>query len=120
MACSFCHIPIFSPVHKYFLGEPLPAHLSPFVEDIRRTGDYIPPEEKQLPEDEEKQAESEDEDEEEEEEEEEEEGQGEGEEGSDDDEEESDEEEEDKMKVKLDEFTSRNINLRCLLTYHRV
>lgn len=34
-------------VHKYFLGETLPPHLSPFVEDIRRVGDYIPPEEKE-------------------------------------------------------------------------
>ena len=36
------------PVHKYFLGEALPAHLSPFVDDTRRVGDYVPPEEQNL------------------------------------------------------------------------
>lgn len=35
------------PVHKYFLGEILPPHLSPFVDEIRRVGDYIPPDEKE-------------------------------------------------------------------------
>jgi len=32
-------------VHKYFLGEVLPPHLSPFADEIRRVGDYVPPEE---------------------------------------------------------------------------
>lgn len=32
----------------YALGETLPPHLSPFVEERRREGDYIPPEEKAL------------------------------------------------------------------------
>ena len=36
------------PVHKYFVGEPLPPHLSPFVSEDRRVGDYIPPEEKEM------------------------------------------------------------------------
>ena len=36
------------PVHKYFLGEALPAHLSPFVDDTRRVGDYVPPDEQNL------------------------------------------------------------------------
>jgi len=36
------------PVHKYFLGEMLPPHLSPFIKEERRVGDYIPPEEKEL------------------------------------------------------------------------
>lgn len=35
------------PVQKYFVGEILPPHLSPFIAD-RRVGDYIPPEEKEL------------------------------------------------------------------------
>ena len=34
--------------HKYFLGEPLPPHLSPFMEETRRIGDYVPPEEQKL------------------------------------------------------------------------
>ena len=36
------------PVHKYFLGEMLPPHLSPFIKEERRIGDYVPPEEKDL------------------------------------------------------------------------
>jgi len=36
------------PVHKFFLGEMLPPHLSPFIKEERRVGDYIPPEEKEL------------------------------------------------------------------------
>jgi pescadillo protein len=36
------------PVHKFFLGEPLPPHLSPFLSEDRRIGDYIPPEEKEM------------------------------------------------------------------------
>lgn len=35
------------PSHLYFIGEPLPAHLSPFVVE-RRVGAYLPPEEKKL------------------------------------------------------------------------
>ena len=34
--------------HKYFVGEPLPPHLSPFISEERRIGDYMPPEEKEL------------------------------------------------------------------------
>jgi len=36
------------PVHKYFLGEVLPPHLSPFMKEETRIGDYMPPEEKKL------------------------------------------------------------------------
>ena len=36
------------PAHKYFLGEMLPPHLSPFIKEERRIGDYIPPEEKEM------------------------------------------------------------------------
>jgi len=36
------------PVHKYFIGEMLPPHLSPFIKEERRIGDYVPPEEKEL------------------------------------------------------------------------
>eukprot|EP00096_Caligus_rogercresseyi_P009997 TRINITY_DN3510_c0_g1_i1.p1 TRINITY_DN3510_c0_g1~~TRINITY_DN3510_c0_g1_i1.p1 ORF type:complete len:567 (-),score=197.15 TRINITY_DN3510_c0_g1_i1:88-1788(-) len=36
------------PTHKYFLGEVLPPHLSPFIGDHRRVGDYVPPEESNL------------------------------------------------------------------------
>ena len=36
------------PVHKYFVEEALPPHLSPFVSEDRRVGDYIPPEEKEM------------------------------------------------------------------------
>ena len=36
------------PVHKYFLGEVLPPHLSPFLKEETRIGDYQPPEEKKL------------------------------------------------------------------------
>jgi len=36
------------PVHKYFLGETLPPHLSPFLKEETRIGDYVPPEEKKL------------------------------------------------------------------------
>ena len=36
------------PTHKYFVGETLPPHLSPFAEQGRRVGDYIPPEEKKI------------------------------------------------------------------------
>ena len=36
------------PVHKYFVGEMLPPHLSPFVSQDRRVGDYVPPEEKEM------------------------------------------------------------------------
>jgi len=36
------------PVHKYFLGEVLPPHLSPFMKEESRIGDYMPPEEKKL------------------------------------------------------------------------
>merc|ERR1712088_326274 len=36
------------PVHKYFLGEMLPPHLSPFFKEETRVGDYMPPEEKKL------------------------------------------------------------------------
>ena len=36
------------PVHKYFLGEMLPPHLSPFIKEERRIGDYVPPEEKEI------------------------------------------------------------------------
>merc|ERR1711981_111610 len=35
-------------MHKYFVGEPLPPHLSPFISEERRIGDYMPPEEKEL------------------------------------------------------------------------
>merc|ERR1711997_1400568 len=35
-------------VHKYFVGEPLPPHLSPFIKEERRVGDYVPPEEKEM------------------------------------------------------------------------
>ncbi len=35
-------------VHEYFVGETLPAHLSPFVSTERRVGDYVPPEERRL------------------------------------------------------------------------
>merc|ERR1712001_759703 len=35
-------------VHKYFVGEPLPPHLSPFISEERRVGDYVPPEEKEM------------------------------------------------------------------------
>merc|ERR1711981_1274966 len=35
-------------MHKYFVGEPLPPHLSPFISEERRMGDYMPPEEKEL------------------------------------------------------------------------
>lgn len=35
------------PVHKYFIGEVLPPHLSPFV-DKNRDQDYVPPEEQAL------------------------------------------------------------------------
>ena len=35
-------------MHKYFLGEILPPHLSPFMKEERRIGDYVPPEEKKL------------------------------------------------------------------------
>ena len=35
-------------MHKYFLGEMLPPHLSPFIKEERRIGDYVPPEEKEL------------------------------------------------------------------------
>lgn len=35
-------------VHKYFVGEALPPHLSPFISEERRVGDYIPPEEKEM------------------------------------------------------------------------
>ena len=30
------------------MGEPLPPHLSPFMEETRRIGDYVPPEEQKL------------------------------------------------------------------------
>jgi len=36
------------PVHKYFAGESLPPHLSPFISEERRVGDYVPPEEKEM------------------------------------------------------------------------
>merc|ERR1712080_240043 len=36
------------PVHNYFVGEALPPHLSPFISEDRRIGDYIPPEEKEM------------------------------------------------------------------------
>jgi len=36
------------PVHKYFLGEVLPPHLSPFLKEETRIGDYQPPEERKL------------------------------------------------------------------------
>ena len=35
-------------MHKYFIGEPLPPHLSPFIKEERRVGDYVPPEEKEM------------------------------------------------------------------------
>merc|ERR1739848_766131 len=35
-------------IHKYFVGEALPPHLSPFISEERRIGDYMPPEEKEL------------------------------------------------------------------------
>jgi len=35
-------------VHTYFVGEPLPPHLSPFIKEERRVGDYMPPEEKEM------------------------------------------------------------------------
>merc|ERR1739838_948321 len=35
-------------VHKYFVGEPLPPNLSPFISEERRVGDYVPPEEKEM------------------------------------------------------------------------
>ena len=35
-------------MHKYFPGEILPPHLSPFMKEERRIGDYVPPEEKKL------------------------------------------------------------------------
>merc|ERR1739846_253816 len=35
-------------MHKYFVGEPLPPHLSPFISEERRVGDYVPPEEKEM------------------------------------------------------------------------
>lgn len=36
------------PVHDYFVGKVLPPHLSPFMPDERRIGDYIPPEEQEI------------------------------------------------------------------------
>merc|ERR1711936_560716 len=36
------------PVHEYFVGEPLPPHLSPLIKEERRVGDYVPPEEKEM------------------------------------------------------------------------
>ena len=30
------------------MGEPLPPHLSPFISEERRVGDYVPPEEKEM------------------------------------------------------------------------
>jgi len=99
------------PVHKYFLGEVLPPHLSPFMKEESRIGDYMPPEEKKLRglmnEDDEAEAsgdDAEDNDDAVEEEEDNESGEGEEEEeeGDDDDEEEDDEEEEEsKMKVEV-------------------
>ena len=47
------------PMHKYFPGEILPPHLSPFMKDERRIGDYVPPEEKKLGLDDEKMGEDE-------------------------------------------------------------
>ena len=46
-------------MHKYFPGEILPPHLSPFMKDERRIGDYVPPEEKKLGLDDEKMGEDE-------------------------------------------------------------
>ena len=36
------------PVRDYFVGAVLPPHLSPFAAGERRTGDYVPPEERKL------------------------------------------------------------------------
>ena len=47
-------------VHKYFLGEVLPPHLSPFVDTMRRIGDYVPPEEQKLGEEEEEEEQKDD------------------------------------------------------------
>jgi len=92
-------------VHKYFLGEPLPPHLSPFMEETRRIGDYVPPEETKLGAEEEEEKEEEKESDEVDEDDDEEEGSSDEEEEEDsdvddDEEEEEGEDEEDKMKVK--------------------
>jgi pescadillo protein len=105
--------PIF-PVHKYFLGEVLPPHLSPFVDTMRRVGDYVPPEEQKLgEEDEEEEQKGDDEEdsngeEEEEEEDEEEDSDGDGDSDENDEESEAEATEDAKMKV---------INCLCMKYY---
>ena len=82
-----------APVQKYFVGETLPPHLSPFEAADRRIGDYVPPEEKKLLEGDEDEEEVEDEEDEEESEEDEDDEEGE--------EEEESEDETSKMKVEV-------------------
>ena len=104
------------PVHKYFLGEALPAHLSPFVDDTRRVGDYVPPDEQNLLEEEKGEevvdAEDDDDDDDDDDDGEEEEDESEDDEG----EEESEEEnEEENMKVKLMLFRAHKLIVSYLI-----
>jgi len=96
---------VLLPAHKYFLGEPLPPHLSPFMEETRRIGDYVPPEEQKLADGEEEEEEKVEDNEGEEDEssdgEEEEDSEEESEAEAEEDSEEEEETEEDKMKVLL-------------------
>ncbi len=89
------------PVHKYFLGEVLPPHLSPFVDTMRRIGDYVPPEEQKLGEEDEDEEQKEDDEEDSEGEEEEEEDSDEEEGDSDEDGEESEAEKAEEAKMKV-------------------
>ncbi len=102
-------VPIF-PVHKYFLGEVLPPHLSPFVDTMRRVGDYVPPEEQKLGEEDEEEEQKDDDEEdsdgEEEEEEDEEDSDGDGDSDEKDEESEAEATEDAKMKV---------INCLCII-----
>ena len=95
------------PVHKYFLGEALPAHLSPFVDDTRRVGDYVPPDEQNLLEEEkgEEVVDAEDDDNDDDDDD----GEEEEDESEDDDEEGEEESEEENMKVKLMLFRAHKL-----------